>query len=285
MVPAARSSTSFANIGSVTVSDLTVNNPNHTLSFTFTGPGTFDVVDETTGAVLATGVGYVPGGPVSFNGLTLSITGAPNAGDVFRVSNTVTSADAANTGTGAISDATVAAPDPNLTDVVTITFDNPPGTFTVAGATTGTPTVNVPYTSGAPISFNGWTLTLTGTPEAGDVITIEPNTGGVGDNRNALALASLQTTNTMIGGTATYEEAYGQLVAEVGSLTRQADVNRAAQAAVLNESVQRRAQISGVNLDEEAANMLRFQQMYEASAQIITVANQAFDSLLDAVSR
>ena len=71
----------------------------------------------------------------------------------------------------------------------------------------------------------------------------------------------------------------------MGTLTRQADVNRAAQAAVLNESVQRRAQVSGVNLDEEAANMLRFQQMYEASAQIITVANQAFDSLLDAVSR
>jgi flagellar hook-associated protein 1 FlgK len=178
----------------------------------------------------------------------------------------------------------VSAPDPDLTDPVTITFDNPPTTFTVSGATTGSPTAAVPYASGSPISFNGWTVDIVGTPSAGDSFTIVPNTNGVGDNRNALLLASLQTVDTMDSGGATYGEAYGRLVSRVGTLTQAAEINRGAQEVILSQAIDARESVSGVNLDEEAANLLRFQQAYQASAQVIAVAEEIFDSLLSAVN-
>ena len=96
----------------------------------------------------------------------------------------------------------------------------------------------------------------------------------MGDNRNALALAGLQTTGTLEGGAATYEEAYGRLVADVGTMTRQADINRSAQQALLRQAVESREAVSGVNLDEEAANLMRYQQAYEASAQGIGAADE-----------
>ncbi len=279
-----RAEASLANTGSGTITQPVVSSPNNELVYTFTGAGTFDVADATTGATLATGLAYVPGGPIAFNGVTVSITGAPAAGDVFRSVNTVTSADAGNAGSGVIGDATVAPGDPNVADPVTITFTGP-GTFDVTGATTGSPTTGVVYTAGQPVSFNGWTVTINGSPQAGDVFRIDPNNGGVGDNRNALALAALQTTGTLDGGSATYEESYGRLVADVGTLTRQADISRASQEALLRQAEESREAISGVNLDEEAANLLRYQQAYQASAQVIGVADELFRTLIGVVSR
>ena len=279
-----RSNASLSNTGGAEISSGAVNSVNNTLAISFTTPAAFDVQDATTGAALATGLAYVPGAPISFNGLTFDISGAPAAGDVFNIASTVSSDDPANTGTGMISATTGAAPDPDLTDPVTITFDNPPTTFTVAGATTGSPTVAVPYTSGSPISFNGWTVDISGTPDAGDSFTVVPNANGVGDNRNGLLLASLQTVNTLGNGSATYGEAYGQLVSRVGSQTQQAAVNRGAQEVILNQAIDARETVSGVNLDEEAANLLRFQQAYQASAKVIAVADEIFESLLSAVN-
>lgn len=106
---------------------------------------------------------------------------------------------------------------------------------------------------------------------------------GVGDNTNALALVGLQTGLTMIGGSTDYEGAYTSLIGEVGTRTRQAQINSQGQSKLLEGAQTRRAEISGVNLDEEAADLIRFQQAYEAAARVITTAQAMFDSLLAAV--
>lgn len=110
-----------------------------------------------------------------------------------------------------------------------------------------------------------------------------PVAGLPGDNRNALALAQLETARTMFGGTATFDDAYGQLVARVGTQTRSAQVSRSAQDALLKQATASWEAISGVNLDEEAANLIKFQQSYQAAAQTVSVTNTLFDSLLGAV--
>ncbi|MDH4134915.1 MAG: flagellar hook-associated protein FlgK, partial [Gammaproteobacteria bacterium] len=134
-------------------------------------------------------------------------------------------------------------------------------------------------------AFGGVTFRITGVPQAGDSFTIDNNVGGAGDNRNALALAGLQDQTLLAGGTATYETAYGQLVADVGLKTHSADIHRGAQQALFNQVVSQRESVSGVNLDEEAANMMRYQQAYQAAAQMISAANTTFQTLLDAVRR
>ena len=278
-----RTAASLSNTGRGLISAGTVSSPDNTVSIDFTSATTFDVLDLTTGDTLATGVGYVAGGPIAFNGWSLSISGAPNTGDSFLVDHSVTSGDAANTGSGIITTATVSPPDTNLTDPVTITFGAPPNTFTVTGASVGSPTVKVAYVSGDPISFNGWTVEITGVPNAGDVFTVGPNTNGVGDNRNALLLAGLQSRDTLESRGATFSEAYGRLVAQVGTSTQQAGANATAQSLLRDQAVESRDEVSGVNLDEEAANLLKLQQSYEASARVIAIANEIFDTLLSAV--
>ncbi len=149
----------------------------------------------------------------------------------------------------------------------------------------GTAVTSGAYTSGANIDFNGIRTAVTGNANLGDLFTIEENTSGVGDNRNALALAALRATGSLDSGTSTYQEAYSQMVAQVGSTANQADINLNAQNALLRTAKATREAISGVNLDEEAANMMRFQQAYQAAARIISVSSSLFDSLLAAVNR
>ena len=128
-------------------------------------------------------------------------------------------------------------------------------------------------------------LVLTGTPGVGDTFTLADNTGGVGDNRNARRLADLQNTNLMIGGTASFADTYGALIADVGTKTHQAENNAMVQEHLLGQAEAAKSEVSGVNLDEEAADLVRFQQAYQAAAQVISVANSLFDSLLSAVRR
>jgi len=190
-------------------------------------------------------------------------------------------AGAANTGSGAISAGAVNPPPPtngNLTQTVTLTFTGA-GTFDVTGTGTGNPT-GVAYTTGSPISYNGWTVAITGVPRAGDTFTIQANVGGVADNRNAQKLADLQTRNTIGGGTATYQSAYSQSVAAVGAKTRELNVTVNAQTALVKQTEEAQQGLSGVNLDEEAANLIRFQQAYQASGKMIEIAARLFDTLL-----
>ena len=280
-----RAEAAAGNTGTATIDAGRVNSPDNRVSIRFTSATTFDVTDETTGAVLAKGLSYTSGSPIRFNGWEVRISGSPAAGDRFYVDHLVASADAANSGSGSITDATLlGSHDPNLQDPVTITFTSPT-TFTVSGATTGTPTASVSYTPGQPISYNGWTVVINGTPAAGDRFTIGPNTGGAGDNRNALALAALDQALETEGGTATYREAYGRLVSDVGARTRNARQTQEAREALLRQSQEARDAVSGVNLDEEAAALLQYQQAYQAAARVVSVAQGLFDTLLRALGR
>lgn len=135
----------------------------------------------------------------------------------------------------------------------------------------------------AKISFDGMAFDVTGSPAAGDTFTIQRNSGGIQDNRNAVLLAKLRTQNTVAGGSATYQAAYAQMVSDNGIRTREAKVTSDAQQSLLNQATAQRESISGVNLDEEAANLIRFQQAYQASAKLFQVGSQLFDTLLSII--
>ena len=277
--------TPLSNVGSANVSAIQVNNPNDKVAIQFTSASTFDVLDVTTGATLAQNVSYTSGSNISFNGWSAAISdggSGPANGDIFYVDEGITSAGGSNTGGAVIGAATMSPPDPALTDAVTITFTSA-NTFTVTGSTTGSPTVNVPYTDGGIISYNGWNFSISGSPASGDSFSIGPNNNGVGDNGNMQKIVALQNKLTMSGSTATYQDLYGQVVADVGTKTQEASTSHDALSALLQQSKDARNSVSGVNLDEEAANMLRFQQAYQASAKVISTSETLFQSLLSAI--
>ncbi len=174
-----------------------------------------------------------------------------------------------------------------LTGAVTLTYDAALGRFAVGGAVPAVAPVT--YVSGGGISFNGLGFSISGTPSDGDVFTLGANTGGVGDNRNALALAALQTRATLgrnaavpgAQASASFQGAYSQLVSEVGNTARQMAVTGKAQQNVITQTRQAQQSVSGVNLDEEAANLLRYQQAYQAAGKVMQVANTLFETVLN----
>ena len=123
-------------------------------------------------------------------------------------------------------------------------------------------------------------MSISGTPNAGDSFTVAKNSGAVADNSNALLLAGLQTANTLEGGTTSFEGAYSQLVAQVGTTASQMQVTSTAQTSMVNQLTQAQQSISGVNLDEEAANLMRYQQAYQAAGKMLQIANTLFQSIL-----
>ena len=130
--------------------------------------------------------------------------------------------------------------------------------------------------------YLGYQVSLAGSPDVGDTFSIGFNDSGAGDNRNALALAGLQTADILDNGSLSIAQGYSQLVAQVGSQTGAANIEREAVQSLLFQTTARRDSVAGVNLDEEAARLIQFQQAYTASAQIITVAREIFDTLLGA---
>lgn len=130
------------------------------------------------------------------------------------------------------------------------------------------------------IVFSGMSFEVNGSPANGDQFTVQRNANGVQDGRNAVLFAKLQTQNTIAGGTASFQSSYARLVADNGIRTREAKVQLDAQSAVLKQSQDTRDSLSGVNLDEEAANMLKYQQAYQASSKILEIGNKLFDTIL-----
>ena len=126
---------------------------------------------------------------------------------------------------------------------------------------------------------------ISGIPATGDSFVITDNTNAAGDNRNALALATIQQSQTMINGTASLQESYAQMVGSIGADTRRAEINMESHQGLLDQAILTRDSVSGVNLDEEAANLLRYQQAYQAAAQVVSVASTLFDTLIAAVRR
>lgn len=134
------------------------------------------------------------------------------------------------------------------------------------------------YTSGATISHGGWQVKVSGVPKNGDTFTVVPNTSGTADGRNARALVGLQKAEVVQG--ATLGGAYGQVVGTAAIAARDAGLRVTSLSAALTGAEQVQSSVSGVNLDEEAANLLRYQQAYQASAKFIQIASSLFDDLL-----
>ena len=295
--PASSIAANISNAGALTTSD-------YQLGFDGTNYTLTRLSDNTSVSSSVLPSGAVP---LSLDGI--SITGATiNAGESFviqptrngarditvAISDTAKIAAAApirtaaaltNAGSGTINAGTVNSPPPvnvDLQQPVTITFHAPyDGQFDVTGAGAGLPANNQAYAAGADISFHGWTVQISGNPAAGDTFTLGPNSNGVSDNRNALLLGSLQAQNTLAGGTASYQSAYGQLVSQVGNKTRELEVTSKAQANLVAQTEQAQQSLSGVNLDEEAANLLRYQQQYQAAGKVMQIANTLFNTLLN----
>lgn len=132
-------------------------------------------------------------------------------------------------------------------------------------------------------TFFGYQITLSGTPANGDEFTVKYNKDASADSRNATAMVDLQTKKTVANGTTSYQDAYGQMVETIGSKTNQVRSNNDAAKALLRQSEGTREALSGVNLDEEAAKLIKFEQAYNAAAQVVSIAQQTFDALINAV--
>lgn len=141
-------------------------------------------------------------------------------------------------------------------------------------------TGDVVFENGATYSFGGISVTMTGAPGGGDKFEIADNSSGVGDTRNIAALGELQTKNIFNDGTATIQSSYAQMVSEVGNKTREVQINASANNALLAQAQGAQADVAGVNLDEEATNLIKYQQAYQAASKVMQIAGTIFDSLL-----
>ena len=134
----------------------------------------------------------------------------------------------------------------------------------------------------------GYDITVNGKVFAGDKFNIEVNSNGIGDNSNGLAMCEMQTADLVASGTSngvkqTFVERYSLLTSEFGTVVNNASANATASEAKLAQSVAQYENITGVSLDEEAANLVKFQQYYQAAARIISASQTVFDALISAV--
>ncbi len=293
-------STVVSDIGALTTDDYTLS---------FDGANWTLTSDSGTSTTVANGAPAT----LTFEGLTLTINGAGAAvGDRFTIKPTLagaqslqvlttdpaeiaaarpirSSASLSNLGNATISGGSILdVTDPNLLNTATLTFDTPPATLradvdVLVGGVPYVAGAAIPYTDGMLIDANGWQVSLDGNPQAGDLFTIEANLGGAGDNRNALDLVGVQQLGLFDGGAASLQEDYATLVGFVGSKTLGANLERDAQQSLLSQATDRKLAKVSVNLDEEAADLVRYQQAYEATARLVTTAQTLFETLLDSV--
>jgi flagellar hook-associated protein 1 FlgK len=290
---ATTASVSITNVGALT-------SDNYLLSYK---GGAYTLTDTSTGANVAlTGAGTGASPLVASSaGLSIVLSGTPAAGDQFLVQPTSqaaatigvsltdpsgiaaagaiqTSASDNNAGSATIGAGTVLnAANPALLNTDTITFLTPT-TYEINGAG------SFAYTSGGDIDQNGWQVQISGTPAAGDTFTVQGNQSGTGDNTNALAAANLDTQGVLSNGTISVSGAVSGLISGTGAQAQQVNTAQTAQSAVNTQAQQQVQSITGVNLDQEAANLMQWQQAYQASAQALSVANGLFTDLLDSVN-
>lgn len=256
--------------------------------------------------------------PQSVDGLTIGLaSGAPAAGDRFLMraatamipglralqTNPARLATAlpasAQTGSANAGDVSVAGFDtgavgPHSGSTITLTFTGP-GTVDVSGLPGG-PLTGLAYAPGMSIRFDGntlvvgagqppadgWMMTLKGTPVAGDVVQVVPTAHPAQDNRNARALQGLGDA-ALVAGSRVIDR-YADLVGEVGTRSQSARTAADMSERVHSDAVRARSDVSDVNLDEEAARLLQYQQAYQAAAKVVAAANDLFKTLLGALS-
>lgn len=234
--------------------------------------------------------------PITIDGLQFDVTGAPATGDRFSVravsdavstlhlaigdATTIATASplridgtAGNSGTG-IGAIAIENDDPALHDPAQLVFD---GAGHVTITTAAGPTV-MPYTAETPIVMNGWSVFMRGTPAAGDTFLIGANTVVDGDNRNAVALAALETSELVPG--LSFNGMYAAMVVDIGTRGREAAAVRDANDSLAATVGTAKEAISGVNLDEEALNLMRYQQAFQAAGRMIGIAGNLFDTIL-----
>lgn len=268
----------------------------------------WSVVDRSNGTLVPTSGAGTVASPLVFNGLSVTATAGAAAGDRYLVrpvanaaidfgvqvnapaeialaSPLVSRIDAGN-----LSQATVGAPsvtditDPKLQTTATILFDSP-GSYVVFTGTGADQIGPLPYTSGEPINFAGWSVQVSGQPQTGDRFLVAANAAGSGDNGNALALSTVAQKGFFAGGTQSLADLGADIAATVGSTANRASNGIKVQQALREQAEIDVENISGVNLDEEAANMLRYQQAYLAASKVISVADNLFQNLLQIVGR
>jgi len=286
----ATAAVSVTNIGALTTNDYLLSYQGGAYSLTNAADGS--TVPFSGNGTVAT--------PLTADGLSIVLSATPATGDKFLIRPTVQAAGsfsvllsnpskiaaagavqatpaAGNTGSAAISSGTVVnAANPNLLATTTLTFTTAT-TYSINGAG------SFAYTPGGNITQNGWQVQISGTPAAGDTFTVKSNAGGTGDNRNALLSANLQSIPVLQNGTASVSSAVSALVTGIGSQAEQINTAQTAQAAVNTQAVNDQQSVSGVNLDEEAAHLLQWQQAYQAAAKALQIGSSLFQSLLTAV--
>ncbi|MDR2261688.1 MAG: flagellar hook-associated protein FlgK [Azoarcus sp.] len=172
-----------------------------------------------------------------------------------------------------------------------LSLSSTPAGFTLANGDGSTPATYDPASDAAGKAFvvtgpGGFEFrfTLSGAPQNGDVFNLVPAEAGVADSRNANLLGALQTTKLLFNGgagpTATLGMAYSQLVNKVGNKTHEVQTGEQTQTALYNQAVEARDSLSAVNLDEEAANLIRYQQVYQASGRVMSIAQRLFDEII-----
>jgi flagellar hook-associated protein 1 len=253
--------------------------------------------------------------PATVDGLSFQLdSGAGAAGDTFKVrpfasaarnmqlaigapnqlavaSPVMVTPGTGNTGGMSVESLYAVAPSANLTDPVTITF-LADGSFTATGLGPGNPppdNVGPPasynYTPGSPLQFNGWSLTLRGAPTAGETfsVTAAPPGSGGQNGGNAEAVLAMRDLATFDG--VSLSEGYGAVLSHLGTQVQSAKFSSTYSAQVASNTEAARSSVSGVNLDEEAARLLQYQQAYQASAKFLQIAQSTFDTLMQSVGR
>ena len=266
--------------------------------------GAWSATRADTGEAVAMSGSGTGADPFRVSGIALVLGGAPAVGDRYALRPT---ADAAASLRVALTDpAKVAAAAPlqaradtgNLGDAraASTSVTGAAAFAGFAGASiefidASNYTINggppIAYVAGSPISdpATGWSMTLAGTPAGGDSFSLARTPPRSSDNGNARELGALDQKGLLEGGTQSMTFGLSQLTARVGTQARHADLGVEAQSAIHNQVIAERESVSGVNLDEEAANMLRYQQAYQAAAQVISTADSMFQTLLSAVRR
>jgi flagellar hook-associated protein 1 FlgK len=211
--------------------------------------------------------------------------------DVAAASPLIASTAAANTGTAAVSSlgvTTAPLPTPGATTNITFTDNQGGYSWELVDATNQTVAGGSGvWQAGQPLpptgtDFNGFTLQLSGVPRAGDVITVAPTPASAiaSNNGNAMSLLNLQSATLAGGRTAT--DAWAQSLSDIGVRVQSAQSVSDISSAVADQAEQSRSSQSGVNLDEEAAKLVQYQQSYQAAAKVLQVAQTVFDALLQA---
>lgn len=216
------------------------------------------------------------------NAGTANITSSSvSAGYTVSSSTTTLTYTAATSGTGG----TLSGFPPNSTVSVTVPGSSTPTTYTIDAA--GDTPVSYDPSTGATIKItsstagdtNNVSFTMSGTPSTGDTFTIGKNTSGTQDGRNALALANL-TSGTSFTDSQTLTNAYSNYVNAIGNTASQLKASSTSQTSLVSQLTSQQQSVQGVNLDEEAANLLKYQQLYQANSKVIQTAASLFQTLI-----